>query len=145
MVVSGQSMRCPLYSQGKSSQYPLDRRLGGPKSQSGCFGENALDPAGIESQIMHPHLVTIPTKLAPDCLDSPSICPKSRQSKISNAMFAYPSYHFRNGQCYRHRNSIVLVVHYPVLQLCFQVWLFCITSMKKMLILLYSCKSCLLH
>jgi hypothetical protein len=25
----------PLYPQGKSPQYPLDRRLGGPQSQSG--------------------------------------------------------------------------------------------------------------
>jgi hypothetical protein len=29
----------PLYSQGKSPWYPLDRRLGGPQSQSGCSGE----------------------------------------------------------------------------------------------------------
>jgi len=29
----------PLYSQGKSSWYPLDRRLGGPQSQSGSSGK----------------------------------------------------------------------------------------------------------
>jgi hypothetical protein len=29
----------PLYSQGKSSWYPLDRRLGGPQSRSGRGGE----------------------------------------------------------------------------------------------------------
>jgi len=28
-----------LYPQGNSPQYPLDRRLGGPKSQSGYGGE----------------------------------------------------------------------------------------------------------
>jgi hypothetical protein len=28
-----------LYSQGKSPWYPLDRRLGGPESQSECGGE----------------------------------------------------------------------------------------------------------
>jgi len=28
-----------LYPQGKSPWYPLDRRLGGPQSQSGCSGE----------------------------------------------------------------------------------------------------------
>jgi hypothetical protein len=28
-----------LYLQGKSSQYLLDRRWGGPQSQSGCIGE----------------------------------------------------------------------------------------------------------
>jgi hypothetical protein len=29
----------PLYSQGKSPWYPLDRRLGGPQSRSGRGGE----------------------------------------------------------------------------------------------------------
>jgi hypothetical protein len=29
----------PLYPQGKSSGYPLDRRLGGPKGRSGHGGE----------------------------------------------------------------------------------------------------------
>jgi hypothetical protein len=29
----------PLYPRGKSPQYPLDRRLGGPQSQSGRHGE----------------------------------------------------------------------------------------------------------
>jgi hypothetical protein len=28
-----------LYPQGKSLQYPLDRRLGEPQSHSGCSGE----------------------------------------------------------------------------------------------------------
>jgi hypothetical protein len=34
----------PLYPRGKSPQYPLDRRLGGPQSQSGRLGE--LRPLG---------------------------------------------------------------------------------------------------
>jgi hypothetical protein len=29
----------PLYPQGKSPWYPLDKRLGGPQSRSGCGGE----------------------------------------------------------------------------------------------------------
>jgi hypothetical protein len=29
----------PLYSQGKSAWYPLDRRLGGPQSRAGLGGE----------------------------------------------------------------------------------------------------------
>jgi len=29
----------PPYPQGKRPLYPLDRRLGGPQSQSGCGGE----------------------------------------------------------------------------------------------------------
>jgi hypothetical protein len=40
----------PLYPQGKSSWYPLDRRLGGPQSRSGRGGEekNSQSPQGIE-------------------------------------------------------------------------------------------------
>jgi hypothetical protein len=35
----------PLYPRGKSPRYPLDRRLGGPQSRSGRFGEQKiLDP-----------------------------------------------------------------------------------------------------
>jgi len=30
---------CPLYPQGKSPHYPLERRLGGPQSWAGCGGE----------------------------------------------------------------------------------------------------------
>jgi hypothetical protein len=43
----------PLYPQGKSPWYPLDRRLGGPKSQSGCSGEekNFQPLLGLESLI----------------------------------------------------------------------------------------------
>jgi hypothetical protein len=38
-----------LYPQGKSPRYPLDRRLGGPQSCSGCSGEekNSQAPPGI--------------------------------------------------------------------------------------------------
>jgi hypothetical protein len=32
----------PLYSQGKSPWYPLDRRLGGPQSRSGRGGEDKI-------------------------------------------------------------------------------------------------------
>jgi hypothetical protein len=35
MEVSGQLHDRSLYPQGKSPQYPLDRRLGGPQSRSG--------------------------------------------------------------------------------------------------------------
>jgi hypothetical protein len=40
----------PLYPQGKSPWYPLDRRLGGPQSRSGHGGEekNSQPPPGIE-------------------------------------------------------------------------------------------------
>jgi hypothetical protein len=41
--------------QGKSSRYPLDRRLGGPQSRSGRGGEekNSQPPLGIEHQNPH--------------------------------------------------------------------------------------------
>jgi hypothetical protein len=35
----------PLYPQGKSSWYPVDRRLGGPQSRSGRGGEEKKFPA----------------------------------------------------------------------------------------------------
>jgi hypothetical protein len=40
----------PLYPQGNSPWYPLDRRLGGPQSRSGRGGEerNSQPPPGIE-------------------------------------------------------------------------------------------------
>jgi hypothetical protein len=45
---------CPLYSQGKSPWYPLDRRLDGPQSRSGCSGEekNSQPLPGLETLIM---------------------------------------------------------------------------------------------
>jgi hypothetical protein len=40
----------PLYLQGKSLRYPLDRRLGGPQNRSGHGGEekNSQSLPGIE-------------------------------------------------------------------------------------------------
>jgi hypothetical protein len=39
----------PLYPQGKSPRYPLDRRLGGPQSRSGQGSEkNSQPPLGDE-------------------------------------------------------------------------------------------------
>jgi len=40
----------PLYPQGKSPWYPLDRRLGGPQNHSGHSGEekNSQPLPGIE-------------------------------------------------------------------------------------------------
>jgi hypothetical protein len=43
----------PLYPQGKSPWYPLERRLGGPQSRSGHDGgeeKNLEPPPGIEPQ-----------------------------------------------------------------------------------------------
>jgi hypothetical protein len=42
--------------QGKSSRYPLDRRLGGPQSRSGCCGEekNSQPLLGLEPLIIQP-------------------------------------------------------------------------------------------
>jgi hypothetical protein len=59
----------PLYPQGKSSRYPLDRRLGGPQSRfgQGVEEKNFQPPPGIEPY--NPDrpvrsLVVIPTKLS---------------------------------------------------------------------------------
>jgi hypothetical protein len=40
----------PLYPQGKSPRYPLDRKVGGPQSRSGRGGDakNFQSPPGIE-------------------------------------------------------------------------------------------------
>jgi hypothetical protein len=50
MEVSGQLHARPLYLQGKSPWYPLDRRLSEPQSRSGRGGEekNSQPPPGIE-------------------------------------------------------------------------------------------------
>jgi hypothetical protein len=50
MEVNGQLHALPLYHQGKSPWYPLDRRLGEPQSRSGGGGEekNSQPPLGIE-------------------------------------------------------------------------------------------------
>jgi hypothetical protein len=46
----------PLYRQGKSPWYPLDRRLGEPQSLSGRGGEekNSQPLLGIEPPIIQP-------------------------------------------------------------------------------------------
>jgi hypothetical protein len=46
----------PLYPQGKSPWYPLDRRMGGPQSRSGCNGEekNFQPLPGLEPPIIEP-------------------------------------------------------------------------------------------
>jgi hypothetical protein len=42
-------MPLPLYPQGKSSRYPLDRRLGGPQSRCGRHGETKIfAPPGLK-------------------------------------------------------------------------------------------------
>jgi hypothetical protein len=48
--------RRPLYPQGKSLWYPLDRRLGGVQSRSGRGGEekNSQPLPGLETPIIQP-------------------------------------------------------------------------------------------
>jgi hypothetical protein len=55
----------PLYPQGKSPWYPLDRRLGGPQSWSGCSGEekNSQSLLGLDSPIIQPIVQHYATKL----------------------------------------------------------------------------------
>jgi hypothetical protein len=48
--VSGQLHAPPALPPGKGPRYPFDRRLGGPQSRSGRFGEDKiLDPTGIRT------------------------------------------------------------------------------------------------
>jgi hypothetical protein len=46
----------PLYPQGKSPWYPLDKKLGGPQSRSGGGGEekNSQPLPGLEAPIIQP-------------------------------------------------------------------------------------------
>jgi len=49
MEVSSQFQNLAALPQGKSPLYPLDRRLGGPQSQTGCGGKEKtpiIGPAG---------------------------------------------------------------------------------------------------
>jgi hypothetical protein len=43
-----------LYPQGKSPWYPLDRRLGGPQSRSGCGGEEKNPKPPSSNQLKFP-------------------------------------------------------------------------------------------
>jgi hypothetical protein len=65
---SGQLHAPAALPPGKSPWYPLDRRLGGPQSQSRRFGEvKILDPAGTRTPIPRsssPQLAAIPTTLS---------------------------------------------------------------------------------
>jgi hypothetical protein len=55
----------PLYSQGKSPWYPLDRRLGGLQSRSGRGGEevNSQPLPGLEPPIIQPVVQRYTTEL----------------------------------------------------------------------------------
>jgi hypothetical protein len=57
----------PLYPQGKSPWYPLDRRLGGPQSRSGRGGEkkNSQSLPGLEPPIIQPVVQSYTTMLSP--------------------------------------------------------------------------------
>jgi hypothetical protein len=59
-------MPWPLYLWGKSSLHPLDRRLCGPQSQSGCceVEKNLLPLLGIQLQPSSPYPITTLTELS---------------------------------------------------------------------------------
>jgi hypothetical protein len=56
----------PLYSEGKNSWYPLDRRLSEPQSRSGCGGEekNSQSLPGLEPLIIQPVAQRYTTELS---------------------------------------------------------------------------------
>jgi len=45
-------MPWPLYPQGKSPWYPLDRRLGEPQSRSGCGSEEKKFPTPVGNRTL---------------------------------------------------------------------------------------------
>jgi hypothetical protein len=67
MEANGQFHTGPLYPQGNSPLYPLDRRLDGPQNLSGRCGEkkNLLPLPGIETQFpshaAHSQLLHLPS------------------------------------------------------------------------------------
>jgi hypothetical protein len=68
MEVNVSFMPQPLYPQRRSSQYPMDRRLGGPQRMYGCSGEEknkSFQCLCQESNPSHPapSLVTLLTEL----------------------------------------------------------------------------------
>jgi hypothetical protein len=59
-------MPFPLYPQGKSPCYPLDRRLRGPQSQSGRDGKDKNSQAilGLEPPVIQPIAKRYTTELS---------------------------------------------------------------------------------
>jgi hypothetical protein len=66
MEVSGQLHATAALPQGKSCWYPLDRRLGGPRSRSGRGGEekNSQSLPGLEPPIIQPVAQLYTTELS---------------------------------------------------------------------------------
>jgi hypothetical protein len=67
MEVSGQLHAPAGLHQRKSPWYPFDRRLGGPKSQSGRGGDEKISPPvlGLESPINQPIVQRYTNDLSP--------------------------------------------------------------------------------
>jgi hypothetical protein len=61
----------PLYPWGKSSRYPLEKRLGGPQSQSGRHGEEKILDSNSDLSVVQPVAshYTDYTTLAPKMID----------------------------------------------------------------------------
>jgi len=59
-------MPWPLYPQGKSPWYPLDRRMGGPQSRFGGDGEekNSQSLPGLETPVIQPVVQRYTTELS---------------------------------------------------------------------------------
>jgi hypothetical protein len=73
----------PLYPKGKSPWYPLDRRKGGPQSESGRGGEekNSQPLSGLEPPIIQPVAQRYTTELS-RLLLRPIKCPHPCDSSI---------------------------------------------------------------
>lgn len=75
------------------------------------------------------------------CLFRNSATPRMCPSKIGNTMRDKPSSCFKNDHCCRHRNSVVSVVCYPVLHVCFYIRSFCYKCTKRCLFFSNYCTS----
>jgi hypothetical protein len=65
--MSGQIHAPTDLSPGKSPRYPLDRRLGGPQSQFGLYGERknlSLRDSNSDLSVVQPVAQSIPTALS---------------------------------------------------------------------------------
>jgi hypothetical protein len=95
----------PLYPQGKRPQYPLDRRLGGLQSRSGCGGEekNSQPPPGIEpkhfsNSLLQFYVRSAPNNRVPHSIQTSSILIdfSPRVNGINNYTSSYHHHHHRH-------------------------------------------------
>jgi hypothetical protein len=123
-------MPWPLYSQGKSPQYPLHRILGGPQSQSGhCAVEKTLLPCQ-ESNPAHPACC-----LSLYWLSNPRIFISGLGAEFKENETALENV-FQDAERY-----LTLLIPTPVLAFFIRWWLLVLGVTKLFAIILPFCKN----